>query len=179
MNFQPKRRPLRFKQNMSGRVSVYLAIAAALLLAGAAFAWLHFRSGSDQPVVAFTPITHATEPARSAPASIPNSPAHAGTPGAAPKAVAAEPAFSPRPGEDLQFAAILAKVGNVASLRLQVVDKKEANGKPAWHFQATARTQNAMRLIFDLDDKFDSFSEGTAFTGFQYEMHLHERGQKV
>jgi hypothetical protein len=82
-------------------------------------------------------------------------------------------------GEVLQFAASLAKVGNVASLRLAVVDKKEVNGKPVWHFQATAKTQNAMRLIFELDDQFDSFSDGNSFTGVEYEMNLSERGQKV
>lgn len=97
---------------------------------------------------------------------------------AKPSLPAAEP-FGPPTGEDLQFAASLAKVGTVASLRLQVVDKKEVNGRPTWHFQATAKTQNAMRLIFDLDDRFDSFSEGHSFIGVQYEMHLSERGQKV
>ncbi|HLK05128.1 MAG TPA: DUF3108 domain-containing protein [Candidatus Acidoferrum sp.] len=164
---------------MRGRASVYLAIVAALLLAGAGFAWLHFRSGSEQPVVAFTPIAHATEPATANPTKLSTDGSNgASAPGAA-KPPSAEPSFSPQPGENLQFAASLAKVGNVASLRLQVVDKKELNGKPEWHFQATAKTQNAMRLIFELDDRFDSFSEGNAFTGLQYEMHLSERGQKV
>jgi hypothetical protein len=59
------------------------------------------------------------------------------------------------------------------------VDKKEIGGKLVWHFQATAKTQNAMRLIFELDDQFDSFSEGNSFAGVQYEMRLSERGQKV
>src|SRR5256885_17200001 len=36
-----------------------------------------------------------------------------------------------------------------------------------------------MRLIFERDDRFDSFSEGNSFTGVQYEMNLSERGQKV
>src|SRR6266481_1876633 len=131
MNFRPYTSRRRSERNMSGRASLNVAIAAAILFACAAFLWLHFRGGSEQP------------------------------------------------GEDLQFAASIAKVGNVASLRLQVVDKKELNGKPEWHFQATAKTQNAMRLIFELDDRFDSFSEGNSFTGVQYEMHLSERGQKV
>ncbi len=179
MNCQPERRRQSVKQNMRGRASVYLAIVAALLLAGAGFAWLHFRSGSEQPVVAFTPIAHATEPATANPTKLSTDGSNgASAPGAA-KPPSAEPSFSPQPGENLQFAASLAKVGNVASLRLQVVDKKELNGKPEWHFQATAKTQNAMRLIFELDDRFDSFSEGNAFTGLQYEMHLSERGQKV
>jgi hypothetical protein len=169
----------RFEQNMSGRISLYLAIAVAILFAGGAFLWLHFRGGSEQPVVAFTPIAHATEPAKGSPAEHPGA-TTTGQPSEPPaKKPAAEPSFAPQAGEDLQFAASLAKVGNVASLRLQIVDKKELNGKSAWHFQATAKTQNAMRLIFELDDRFDSFSEGNSFIGVQYEMHLSERGQKV
>src|SRR5579859_2115097 len=181
MNCQPYTSRRRSGHNMSGKASLYVAIAAAVLFAGAAFLWLHFRGGSEQPVVSFTPIAHATEPAKAAPAERrgaagPDQPTE---PPAKKTAPAPEPAFVPQLGEDLQFAASLAKVGNVASLRLQVVDKKESNGKPEWHFQATAKTQNAMRLIFELDDRFDSFSEGNSFTGVQYEMRLSERGQKV
>jgi hypothetical protein len=165
---------------MTGKISLVLAIVATILFAGVGFLWLHFRSGSSQPVVAFTPITRAIESPSEAPESkeakpISSSPS-AETPA---KKAPVEPVFSPKAGEVLQFSASLAKVSDVASLRLEVVDQKEMNGKPAWHFQATAKTQNAMRLIFDLDDRFDSFSEPTSFTGIQYEMHLSERGQKV
>jgi hypothetical protein len=170
---------MRFKGNMSGRISLILAVVVAILCAGAAFAWLHFRAGSSQPVVAFTPITHATEPAKEISSETPKT-SPAGQPSEVPiKKAPLEPAFSPLAGEVLQFSASLSKVSNVASLRLEVVDKREIYGKAAWHFQATAKTQNAMKLIFDLDDRFDSFSEGNAFTGLQYEMHLNERGQKV
>ena len=164
---------------MSGKASVYLAVGVAVLFAGAAFAWLHFRGGSEQPVVSFTPVARATEHLKESPPEKPGVTGTAVPAPAATKSPAPEPPFSPPAGEVLQFAASLAKVGTVASLRLQVVDKKEVNGKPAWHFQATAKTQNAMRLIFELDDRFDSFSEGNSFTGVQYEMHLSERGQKV
>jgi hypothetical protein len=169
----------RFKGNMGGRISIILAIVVAVLLAGAGFLWLHFRAGSSQPVVAFTPITHATESPKVVPPEEAK-PSSSTRPAEPPvKKAPAEPPFSPKEGEVLQFSASLAKVSNVASLRLEVVDKKEMHGKPAWHFQATAKTQNAMRLIFDLDDRFDSFSEGNSFTGIQYEMRLNERGQKV
>jgi hypothetical protein len=179
MNCQLFVRRMRFKGNMSGRATLTLAIVAAILLAGAAFLWLHFRAGSSQPVVAFTPTTHATEPPNESPAEEPATSSPGKPSGPAAKKTPIEPSFSPQAGEVLQFSASLAKVSNVASLRLEVVDKKEMNGKPAWHFQATAKTQNAMRLIFELDDRFDSFSEGNSYTGVQYEMHLSERGQKV
>jgi Protein of unknown function (DUF3108) len=170
----------RFKGNMGGRISIILAIVVAVLLAGAGFLWLHFRAGSSQPVVAFTPITHATESPGDVRPSEEGQPPSSPQPAALPaKKATAEPLFSPKEGEVLQFSASVAKVSNVASLRLEVVDKKEMHGKPAWHFQATARTQNAMRMVFDLDDQFDSFSESSSFVGIQYEMHLNERGQKV
>jgi len=179
MNCQLFAKRMRLKGNMNGRAKLVLAIVAAVLLAGAAFLWLHFRAGSSQPVVAFTPITHATESAKESPVEEPatSSPGKPSEPAA--KKGPLEPSFSPKTGEVLQFSASLAKVSNVASLRLEVMDKKEMNGKPAWHFQATAKTQNAMRLIFELDDRFDSFSEGNSYTGVLYEMHLSERGQKV
>jgi len=163
---------------MNGKASVYVAVGVTLILTGAAFAWLHFRRGSEQPVISFTPIAHATEPAKEAPAENPGTTSAAASSAVAAKPAAPEP-FGPPTGENLQFAASLAKVGTVASLQLKVIDKKELNGKPAWHFQATAKTQNAMRLLFELDDRFDSFSEGNSFLGVQYEMRLSERGQKV
>src|SRR5256885_17195084 len=73
MNFRPYASRRRSEPNMSGRASLYVAIAAAILFAGAAFLWLHFRGGSEQPVVAFTPIAHATEPSQEYPAE------HSGT----------------------------------------------------------------------------------------------------
>ncbi len=164
---------------MSGRVSPILAIAAAVLLAAAAFLWLHFRAGGSSNVVSFTPVARATESAKKAPAEAASAPTSGQPAAPVPKRAPAEPSFTPQTGEILQFSASLAKVSNVASLRLEVLENKEIGGKPAWHFQATAKTQNAMRLIFELDDRFDSFSEGNSFTGVQYEMHLSERGQKV
>jgi len=181
MNLQPFARRISFKANMSGRVSLILAIVAAIVFAGAAFLWLHFRTSNSPNVVSFTPVAKATESAKENPAE----PTTSTTPGeplpasAKKAAEPAEPPFSPKSGEVLQYSASLAKVSNVASLRLEVLDSKEMGGRPAWHFQATAKTLNAMRLIFELDDRFDSYSEGNAFTGVQYEMRLSERGQKV
>src|SRR5579859_4060560 len=181
MSFQPFARRISFNANMSGRISLVLAIVAAIVFAAAAFLWLHFRGGNSQNVVSFTPVAKATESAKENPvepltAPMPGQPALVNAKKAAEPT---EPPFAPKSGEALQYSASLAKVGNVASLRLEVLDRKEMGGKPAWHFQATAKTLNAMRLIFELDDRFDSYSEGNAFTGVQYEMRLSERGQKV
>src|SRR5258707_9769433 len=105
MNFQTYTSRRRSEPNMSGRASLYVAIAAAILFACAAFLWLHFRGASEQPVVSFTPIAHATEPSKELPAEHSGT-AVAGQPTAASAkkiTPAPEPAFVPQPGEDLQF----------------------------------------------------------------------------
>ena len=82
-------------------------------------------------------------------------------------------------GEILDYTANVSKLNNVATLRLQVAARNDFLGKPAWHLQAFAHTQNPLRMVFELDDRFDSYSDASALTSFQYEMHLSERGQKV
>ena len=67
----------------------------------------------------------------------------------------------------------------MANLRLQVVDRRDFFGKNAWHLQAFARTENPLRMVFELDDQFDSYSDAATLSSLQYEMHLNERGQKV
>jgi hypothetical protein len=81
-------------------------------------------------------------------------------------------------GEVLEFAADVAKLSNVANLRLQIVDRRNFFGKNAWHLQAFARTENPLRMIFELDDQFDSYSDAATLASLQYEMHLNERGEK-
>jgi Protein of unknown function (DUF3108) len=84
-----------------------------------------------------------------------------------------------RAGEVLDFTADVAKVSNVATLRLQTTEKRNFLGKSAWHLQAIAHTQNPLRMVFELDDQFDSYSDASTMTSLQYELHLSERGQKV
>ena len=85
-----------------------------------------------------------------------------------------------RSGEVLDFIANVTKLNStVGNLKVKVVEHRSFDGKSAWHLQAFAHTENPYRMVFELDDQFDSFSEAANFTGLQYEMHLSERGQKV
>jgi hypothetical protein len=84
-----------------------------------------------------------------------------------------------RPGEVFEYSANVAKLSNVASLRLETTKRMTFLGKNAWHFEASAHTQNPLRMMFALDDQFDSYSDAGNFTSLQYEMHLNERGQQV
>jgi len=84
-----------------------------------------------------------------------------------------------RAGEVLEYTANVSKLNNVATLRLQVAGRGNFLGKSSWHLQAYAHTQNPFRMVFELDDQFDSYSDAGTLASLQYEMHLSERGQKV
>jgi hypothetical protein len=84
-----------------------------------------------------------------------------------------------RAGEVLEYSASMATVNNIATVRLQVGERKTFLGKNAWHLQAFAHTENPLRMVFVLDDQFDSYSDAGSMASLQYEMHLNEKGQKV
>lgn len=126
-------------------------------------------------------------PATVAPPHVPVEPGLA--PGGKPSAsefplnmgASAEPApFQPRTGETLEFAANVTKLNStVANLKVLVGERRNLAGKNAWHLQAFAHTENPYRMVFELDDQFDSYSDAANLTSLQYEMHLSERGEKV
>ena len=84
-----------------------------------------------------------------------------------------------RTGEVLEYTANVSQVSNVANLKLQVAGRGSFLGKSAWHLQAVVHTENPLRMVFELDDQFDSYSDAGTLTSMQYEMRLSERGQKV
>jgi hypothetical protein len=91
-----------------------------------------------------------------------------------------EPGYSPRTGETFQYAANVTKLNStIANLKIVVAERRNFAGKSAWHLQAFAHTENPYRMVFELDDQFDSYSDVTNLIGLQYEMHLSERGQKM
>ena len=121
------------------------------------------------------------EPPHAPFAGRPAAPSPPGSTAALSKEAAVEPPpFSPRTGEVLNFAANVTKLNStVANLQVKVGDQKNIAGKTAWHLQAFAHTENPYRMVFQLDDQFDSYSEVGNLTSLQYEMHLNEREQKV
>jgi Protein of unknown function (DUF3108) len=96
------------------------------------------------------------------------------------KEAAPEAGFVLRQGETLEYNANIPKLNStVADLKIVAAEKRNNGGKGSWHLQAFAHTENPYRMVFELDDQFDSYSEAGNMTGLQYEMHLSERGQKV
>jgi hypothetical protein len=166
---------------MSRRITVGIAALAALGFAAGAFYWLHARGAQPVPEVAVPePPGFREAPPTEKPANVkaaePASPSSTDPKKAAPPADNGLPL---RAGEVLEYTANVSKLDNVATLRLQVAGRGNFVGKSAWHLQAFAHTENPLRMVFELDDQFDSYSDAATMTSLQYEMHLSERGQKV
>src|SRR5258707_11251854 len=146
---------------MSRRIVAVLAVVFALVRGATGFVGLH-AGGQNKAVVHFPPdppaahasVTSEPPPTRGAK----NEAAASGVAKGATSEAAPEPGFMPAAGEVLEFSGSVAKVNNVASLRLVVTGRKEIDGADAWHLQAFAHTQNPLRMVFELDDQFDSYS---------------------
>jgi Protein of unknown function (DUF3108) len=167
---------------MSRKTTVSIALLAALGCAAGVFYWLRARGQQPPSEVVQTepPGFHeappAEKPAKAAAAKSALSTSTADSKKAAPTV---DPGLPLRAGEILEFTANVSNLNDVASLKLQVAGRGNFLGKSAWHLQAFAHTQNPLRMVFELDDQFDSFSDAATLASLQYEMHLSERGQKV
>jgi Protein of unknown function (DUF3108) len=168
-----------------GKTAVGIVFIA--IVAGGAYYFVHERSARAERTVPapVAPVSAPTEaPAPPPPSASVAAPAVAASgggasPAPAKAAAAADPGLPLKGGEILDFTADVAKVSSVATLQLKTAEKRSVAGKNAWHLQAFAHTQNPLRMVFELDDQFDSYSDTSTMTSVQYEMHLSERGQKV
>jgi uncharacterized protein DUF3108 len=168
---------------MSHRTTLGIVAIAALGFAAGAFYWLHARGSHPTPdvVSAEPPGFHEASPAtasadKHANAAVTNSPAASDAKKTAPPV---DPVLPLRAGEVLEYTANVSKVSNVANLKLQIAGRGSFLGKNAWHLQALVHTENPLRMVFELDDQFDSYSDAGTLASMQYEMRLSERGQKV
>jgi len=168
---------------MSHRTTLGIVAIAALGCAAGAFYWLHARGSHPTPEVvsAEPPEFHETPPAP-APAHPQVNAVVTNMPTASDPKKTSPPVDSVLPlrtGEVLEYTANVSQVSNVANLKLQVAGRGSFLGKSAWHLQAVVHTENPLRMVFELDDQFDSYSDAGTLTSMQYEMRLSERGQKV
>lgn len=167
---------------MSKKLTWPLLFCLLLLAAGVFFYWKSSRQVPGETKVvsnwpAPAPVESSSSPKNSA---RPSPGASAGEPGIRNETPAAPPAFALRMGETLEYNANLTKLNStVAKLKISAVEKRNVGGKGSWHLQAFAHTENPYRMVFELDDQFDSYSDAETMTSLQYEMHLSERGQKV
>lgn len=81
--------------------------------------------------------------------------------------------------EQLAFQVLFSKFTvKAAEMQFRVVERSEFFGRPAWHFRATAQTVDTVRILYPLDDQFDSYTDAVRLTSLQYEMYLRESGEK-
>ena len=164
---------------MSRKTTVVLAAFAALGFGAIAFYWLHARGQQPPPeVVSAEPPGFREAPPVKKPVSpaVVKSTLAAGSKNVPPPADTELPL---RSGEVLEYSASVSNLENVATLRLQVVGRGNFLEKNTWHLKAFAHTENPLRMVFELDDQFDSYSDAATLASLQYEMRLSERGQKV
>ena len=173
---------------MSNRTT--LALVGIAFLAGGALSWqMHSRSEVSRAseaadVSASRPDPSVETTGNSGPAVSKEMPVPSTDTARQPvvtkkAAVVADPGLPLRAGETWQYSANVSKLSNVANLRLKVAEKRNFLGKNAWHLQAFAHTENPLRMMFALDDQFDSYSDAATLVSMQYEMHLNEKGQTV
>lgn len=164
---------------MSYRKVIGIAGLLALGCAAGGYYWMRERNaGLARTWAAARASDTISVPATELPAVAPNVNTSASTPEKTGGPVA-DPGLPLRRGEVLEYTANVSSLNNVANLKLQVSEHKDFFGKNAWHLQAFAHTESPLRMVFELDDQFDSYSDASTMTSLQYEMHLSERGQKV
>lgn len=99
--------------------------------------------------------------------------------GHAKKKPAAAPVTVPfAAGERLEFAAQWNKFVTAATLKLTVVERRDFFGRPAWHFQALAHTIDPVRMLYTIDDQFDSYTDAATLECRQYESYLREQSKR-
>jgi len=168
---------------MPRKIVISVGALVALGLLTGAFIWIRAR-GVPPP----RPDTPSPEPTEFHEESAASPPPIAGTekprPATSTKSKKkAEPAPAPelplKTGEVLNYMADVSKIENVATLTLKVAGKGNFLGRSVWHLQAAAHTLKPLRIVFELDDQFDSYSDSGTLASLQYEMRLNERGEKV
>ena len=164
---------------MTLRTTVGIAVLAVLSCAIGAFYYLRARGAQ--------PVPEVVSPAPAGFRDVPPPPAKPAIAAAKPRLPAAskkvaapvDTALPLRAGEVLEYSANVSQLNNVATLKLQVAGRGTFLGKSVWHLQAFAHTQSPLRMVFELDDQFDSYSDAATLASLQYELRLNERGQKV
>ena len=84
-----------------------------------------------------------------------------------------------RPGETLEYRVLFSKYAvNAAKIETSVIEQRNFFGHLAWHFRAVAHTMDTTRVLFAIDDQFDSYTSAANLFSLQYEMYLHEQGKE-
>lgn len=72
-------------------------------------------------------------------------------------------------GERLEYQIGWSNFLTAATATLLVMEKGGFEGRPAWHFRARATTVGMVRVLYELDDQYDSRSDAASLESFYYE----------
>ncbi len=79
----------------------------------------------------------------------------------------------------LEYRVLFSKYAvNAAKVETAIVEERDFFGRLAWHFRAIAHTMDTTRVLFAIDDQFDSYTSAASLFSLQYEMYLHEQGKE-
>lgn len=85
------------------------------------------------------------------------------------------PAF--RIGEVLSYRIDWQRYSGAGVAQLQIVDRGDFFGTPAWHFRASVHTAPPVRAVYPMDDQIDSYALVAGLEGREYEEHFREFGK--
>jgi hypothetical protein len=83
-----------------------------------------------------------------------------------------------RIGEKLTYRVSWTTFATAATVELTVAERRWLNGWDTYHLRASAHTLTPLRLMFAIDDQFDSYTDTGTIESRQYEMYLNELGRK-
>jgi Protein of unknown function (DUF3108) len=96
-----------------------------------------------------------------------------------PRAAAREATVPFKVQEQLAFQVLFSKFTvKAGEIQFNVVEHRDFFGRPAWHFRLAAQSVETVRILYPLDDQFDSYTDAVRLTSLQYETYLRESGQK-
>ena len=82
-----------------------------------------------------------------------------------------------RIGEVLNYSIDWQRYAGAGVAQLQIVDRGDFYGSPAWHFRASVHTAQPFRAFYPMDDQIDSYALVAGLEGREYHEHFREFGK--
>ena len=83
-----------------------------------------------------------------------------------------------RIGEQLDYRVGWSSFATAATVRMAVAERRNLYGWDTWHLRAVTHTLSPLRVLFAIDDEFDSYTDMRTLESRQFEMYLREQGKE-
>jgi len=83
-----------------------------------------------------------------------------------------------RVGEQLDYRVAWSSFATAATVRMAVAERRNLYGWDTWHLRAVTHTLSPLRMLFAIDDQFDSYTDTSTLESRQFEMYLREQGKE-